>query len=152
MINPKARPCDEAAIRSVRPDPNCVARQKFWVLAVTILGSTMAFVDESVVNVALPAIEADLKAPVAVIQWLVNAYTLCVAALMLIGGAAGDRLGRRRVFVCGAAPFGLGSVLGGLSSGGGPLTPRPAPPGIGGTPPLPDSLAPLRASSGIAGG
>src|ERR1700722_14650152 len=105
MINPKARPCDEAAIRSVRPDPNCVASEKIWILAATILGSTMAFVDESVVNVALPAIEADLKAPVEVIQWLVNAYTLCVAALMLIGGAAGDRLGRRRVFVLGGFFF-----------------------------------------------
>ena len=58
VINPKARPCDEAAIRSVRPDPRCVASQKFWILVATILGSTMAFVDESVVNVALPAIEA----------------------------------------------------------------------------------------------
>ena len=75
----------------------------------------MAFVDESVVNVALPAIETDLKAPVAVIQWLVNAYTLCLAALMLIGGAAGDRLGRRRIFVAGAAVFAVGSLWCGLS-------------------------------------
>jgi MFS family permease len=86
MINPKARPCDEAAIRSVRPNLQAGegwggSRQKFWILAATILGSSMAFVDESVVNVALPAIEADLKAPVVVIQWLVNAYTLCLASL-----------------------------------------------------------------------
>jgi EmrB/QacA subfamily drug resistance transporter len=146
MINPRARPCDEAAIRSVRPDPSCVARQKFWVLAVTILGSTMAFVDESVVNVALPAIEADLTAPVAVIQWLVNAYTLCVAALMLIGGAAGDRLGRRRVFVAGAAIFAIGSVWCGLSPSVAQLIAARALQGIGAAFMIPSSLAIIGAS------
>src|SRR5580700_669724 len=146
MINPKARPCDEAAIRSVRPDPNCVARQKFWVLAVTILGSTMAFVDESVVNVALPAIETDLKAPVAVIQWLVNAYTLCVAALMLIGGAAGDRLGRRRVFVIGAGIFAIGSIWCGASPSVAQLIAARALQGIGAALLIPSSLAIIGAS------
>jgi EmrB/QacA subfamily drug resistance transporter len=146
MINPKARPCDEAVIRSVRSDPDCVARQKFWVLAVTILGSTMAFVDESVVNVALPAIETDLKAPVAVIQWLVNAYTLCVAALMLIGGAAGDRLGRRRVFVAGAAVFAIGSLWCGLSPSVAQLITARALQGIGAALLIPNSLAIIGAS------
>jgi EmrB/QacA subfamily drug resistance transporter len=146
MINPKARPCDEAAIRSVRPDPNCVASQKLWILAATILGSTMAFVDESVVNVALPAIEADLKAPVAVIQWLVNAYTLCVASLMLIGGAAGDRLGRRRVFVIGAAVFAIGSVWCGLSPTIAQLIAARALQGIGAALLIPSSLAIIGAS------
>jgi EmrB/QacA subfamily drug resistance transporter len=146
MINPKARPCDEAVIRSVRPDPNCVARQKFWVLAVTILGSAMAFVDESVVNVALPAIETDLKAEVAVIQWLVNAYTLCVAALMLIGGAAGDRLGRRRVFVTGAAIFAIGSLWCGASPSVAQLIAARALQGIGAALLIPSSLAIIGAS------
>jgi EmrB/QacA subfamily drug resistance transporter len=146
VINPKARPCDEAVIRSVRPDPDCVARQKLWILAATILGSTMAFVDESVVNVALPAIEADLKAPVAIIQWLVNAYTLCVAALMLIGGAAGDRLGRRRVFVVGASVFALGSIWCGLSPSVAQLITARAVQGIGAAFLIPSSLAIIGAS------
>jgi EmrB/QacA subfamily drug resistance transporter len=146
VINPKAIPCDEAAIRSVRPDPNCLAAQKFWILAATILGSTMAFVDESVVNVALPAIEADLKAPVAIIQWLVNAYTLCVAALMLIGGAAGDRLGRRRVFVIGAGIFALASVWCGLSPSVAQLIAARAAQGIGAALLIPSSLAIIGAS------
>ena len=67
-----------------------MARRKSWVLVVTILASTMAYIDESVVNVALPVIEKDLGASVATMQWLVNAYTLSLGALLLIGGAAGD--------------------------------------------------------------
>jgi EmrB/QacA subfamily drug resistance transporter len=155
MINPKARPCDEAAIRSVRPVPLLPPQagegwgggsQKFWILAATILGSTMAFVDESVVNVALPAIEADLKVPVAVIQWLVNAYTLCVAALMLIGGAAGDRWGRRLVFVIGTAVFAIGSVWCGLSPTVAQLIAARALQGIGAALLIPSSLAIIGAS------
>jgi EmrB/QacA subfamily drug resistance transporter len=146
VINPRARPCDEGAIRSVRPDPSCVAGQKFWILAATILGSSMAFVDESVVNVALPAIEADLKAPVAVMQWLVNAYTLCVASLMLIGGAAGDRLGRLRVFVVGAGVFALGSLWCGLSPTVAQLIAARAAQGVGAALLIPSSLAIIGAS------
>src|SRR6202163_2420611 len=149
MINPKARPCDEAAIRSVRPVAQAEeggGRRKFWILAATILCSTMASVDESVVNVALPAIEADLKASVAVIQWLVNAYTLCVASLMLIGGAAGDRLGRRRVFVVGAAIFAIGSVWCGLSPTIAQLIAARALQGIGAALLIPSSLAIIGAS------
>jgi EmrB/QacA subfamily drug resistance transporter len=151
MINPKARPCDEAVIRSVRPARQAGegwggSRQKFWILAATILGSSMAFVDESVVNVALPAIEADLKAPVAVIQWLVNAYTLCLASLMLIGGAAGDRLGRRRVFVTGTAIFAVGSLWCGLSPTTAQLIAARALQGVGAALLVPSSLAIIGAS------
>src|SRR5260370_985044 len=106
----------------------------------------MAFVDESGVNVALPAIEADLKAPAAVIQWLVNAYTLCVASLMLIGGAAGDRLGRRRVFVIGAAIFAVGSVWCGLSPTINQLIAARALQGLGAALLIPSSLAIIGAS------
>src|SRR5437868_4829808 len=105
MLNPKARPCDEAAIRAVRSTSVCRASSKPWVLAVTIMASTMAYIDESVVNVALPTIEADLKTSAAVVQWLVNAYMLSLTALVLVGGAAGDQLGRRRVFLAGTALF-----------------------------------------------
>jgi EmrB/QacA subfamily drug resistance transporter len=115
MPNPKARPCDEAAIRAVSPSANCTENAKPWVLAVTILASTISYIDESVVNVALPTIEADLKASAAVTQWLVNAYMLSLTALVLVGGAAGDQLGRRRVFITGIAIFAAASLWCGLS-------------------------------------
>jgi EmrB/QacA subfamily drug resistance transporter len=115
MINPRAQPCDEVAIRATAAARNCAANAKPWVLAVTILGSSIAYIDESVVNVALPAIEADLATSVAVIQWLVNAYTLCLSAFVLTGGAAGDLFGRRRIFVVGIAIFAAASIWCGLS-------------------------------------
>ena len=115
MPNPKARPCDEAAIRAVSPGAGCTESAKPWVLAVTILASTISYIDESVVNVALPTIEADLKASAAVTQWLVNAYMLSLTALVLVGGAAGDQLGRRRVFITGIAIFAAASLWCGLS-------------------------------------
>src|SRR3954453_19305601 len=121
MLNPKARPCDEAAIRAVRSSTDCKASSKPWVLAVTIMASTMAYIDESVVNVALPTIEADLKTSAAVVQWLVNAYMLSLTGLVLVGGAAGDQLGRGRVFVPGSAVFGGAALLCGLSFAIAPL-------------------------------
>ncbi|HEV7671775.1 MAG TPA: MFS transporter [Thermoanaerobaculia bacterium] len=146
MINPKARPCDEGTIRSVRPTADCAASRKKWVLAVTVLASTMAFIDESVVNVALPAIEADLRASVAVIQWLINAYTLSMAALLLIGGAAGDRFGRRRVFLVGAVLFAAASAGCGFSSNVTQLILARAIQGIGAALLIPCSLAILGAA------
>ena len=85
-----------------------VARRVLWT---TILASSMAFVDGSVVNVGLPAIQAGLKADPAALQWVINAYLLPLGALLLLGGAAGDRLGRKVVFVAGIAAFGLSSAL-----------------------------------------
>ena len=114
-INPKARPCDEATIRSTRAVANCAASAKPWVLLAAILASSISYVDESVVNVALPAIETDLATSVVVVQWLVNAYTLCLSAFLLIGGAAGDLFGRRRILVAGVAIFAAASVWCGFS-------------------------------------
>lgn len=82
-----------------------------WLLAAMILGSGMAFLDSSIVGLALPAMNSDLDAGAAGVQWIVNAYTLTLAALILVGGSLGDRLGRRRVFVTGVAGFALSSVL-----------------------------------------
>jgi EmrB/QacA subfamily drug resistance transporter len=110
LINPRARPCDEQIIRSARSTGDCTAREQRWVLVATILASVIAYIDESVVNVALPVISKDLATSVAVIQWVINAYTLCLAALLLLGGAAGDQFGRRRVFVIGIAIFAVASV------------------------------------------
>src|SRR5678810_263607 len=89
--------------------------RKRWALAAAVLGSTMAFVDESVVNIALPRIEVDLQTSLSAMQWVVNAYTLCMSALLLIGGAAGDRFGRRRMFACGIIVFTIASIACGLS-------------------------------------
>lgn len=114
MANPKALPCEELAIRSHPSVPAC-ARARYWVLAVAVLGSTLAYVDESVVNVALPAIEAALRTTLPAMQWVINAYTLCLSALLLIGGAAADRFGRRRMFVIGTSVFALGSLGCGLA-------------------------------------
>jgi EmrB/QacA subfamily drug resistance transporter len=85
------------------------------VLVVAILASSIAYVDESVVNVALPAVETDLATSAVVIQWLVNAYTLTLSAFLLTGGAAGDLFGRRRIFFTGIAIFAVASVWCGVS-------------------------------------
>jgi len=146
VINPKARPCDEGAIRSVRTDPICAAANKRWVLAVTILGSAIAFIDESVVNVALPAIEGDLDAPATVTQWIINAYTLCMAALLLVGGATGDRFGRRLTFVVGLTIFAAASVWCGASGSVTSLILARAVQGVGAAFLIPCSLALIGAS------
>ena len=94
----KDLPCADAQIRAGQTaNGGCAERAKPWVLAATILGSSLAFIDGSVVNVALPAMQQQLSASLGEMQWVVNAYTLLLAALILLGGAAGDRFGRRRV-------------------------------------------------------
>jgi EmrB/QacA subfamily drug resistance transporter len=115
VITAKTAPCDEGTIRSIGFATPCTARQKSWVIIATTLGSAMAYIDGSVVNVALPAIEKDLATSVTVIQWVVNAYELCLAALLLIGGAAGDQFGRRRLFVLGIVIFAAASIWCGLA-------------------------------------
>jgi EmrB/QacA subfamily drug resistance transporter len=115
MINPKARPCDQATIQATRATGNCPGSSKPWVLVAAILASSISFVDETVANVALPAIETDLATSVVVVQWIVNADTLFLSAFLLIGGAAGDLFGRRRIFIIGVAIFAAASTWCGLS-------------------------------------
>ncbi|MFN8110039.1 MAG: DHA2 family efflux MFS transporter permease subunit [Thermoleophilia bacterium] len=86
-----------------------------WVLATTVLGSALGFMDATTVNVALPVLGRDLGADVADLQWVVSGYALSLGALLLLGGSLGDRYGRRRVFVIGAAWFTVASVLCGLA-------------------------------------
>src|ERR1700730_15142536 len=109
-MKPTTPPCAEAAIRATPGVPAC-AERKGWVVAAAVLGSTMAFVDESVVNVALPKIEVALGTTLAAMQWVINAYTLCMCAFLLVGGAAADRFGRRRLFLIGLATFTVASIV-----------------------------------------
>jgi MFS family permease len=81
-----------------------------WLLATTVLASSLAFVDGSVVNVGLPAVGTTFKASAGELQWVINAYLLPLSALLLLGGAAGDRFGRARLLVIGVAMFGAASV------------------------------------------
>src|SRR3954452_10691042 len=82
-----------------------------WILLVAVLGSGIAFLDGTVVNVALPRIGEDLNASTSSLQWVLNGYLLTLASLILLGGSLGDRYGRRRVFVVGVAVFTAASVL-----------------------------------------
>ena len=82
-----------------------------WLVTAMILASGMAFLDSSIVNLALPDIDRDLDAGVAGLQWTVNAYTLTLASLILVGGSLGDRLGRRRIFIVGVTGFAVASLL-----------------------------------------
>jgi EmrB/QacA subfamily drug resistance transporter len=145
VANPKALPCDELAIRAHPSVPACAAA-RYWVLAVAVLGSTLSYVDESVVNVALPAIEADLRTTLPAMQWVINAYTLCMSALLLIGGAAADRFGRRRMFVIGAGVFAAGSLGCGLAVSVPMLLGARAVSGIGAALLVPCSLALISAA------
>ena len=107
-MNSVPSPCDAAAARACTPE-RPVAHPGL-VLATTILASSLAFVDGSVVNVGLPAIGRSLGADAAALQWVINAYLLPLSALLLLGGAAGDRFGRRRLLIWGTALFAVTSL------------------------------------------
>src|SRR5437868_13493086 len=98
----------ERAEGAALPLDPAVAR---WTLVASILGSSMAFVDGSVVNVALPAIQHDLGGGLAAQQWVVDAYLLTLGSLILVGGSLGDIFGELRMFTIGVAAFGLASIL-----------------------------------------
>ena len=117
-----------------------------WVLAATILGSSMAFIDGTVVNVALPVLQTALSATVGDVQWVVEAYALFLAALMLVGGSLGDSLGRRRIFALGIALFTAASIVCGLAPNVTVLIIARAIQGIGGALLVPGSLAIISAT------
>src|SRR5258707_5080714 len=102
-------PCDEAVIRSGSVRPPCGEGVRLWILAATILGSSMAFIDSTVVNVALPALQATFRATVVDVQWVVESYGLFLGALILVGGSLGDLFGRRLIFVVGVIIFAAAS-------------------------------------------
>src|SRR5262245_18020970 len=141
-----AQPCDKGIILSSPAAAPCSARQAPWILAATILGSSLAFIDGSVVNLALPALQADLNATVIDAQWVVEAYALFLAALLLVGGSLGDIYGRRRVYAAGVALFAAASIWCGLAPGIGSLILGRTLQGVGAALLVPGSLALISAS------
>jgi len=117
-----------------------------WILAATILGSSMAFINGTVVNVALPALQANLNATVVDVQWVVEAYALFLAALLLAGGSLGDHLGRKRIYSIGVVIFALASIWCGFAANISQLIIARALQGVGGALLVPGSLAIISAS------
>lgn len=112
-----------------------------WVLTATIIGSSIAFIDSTVINVALPALQADLNASVFDVQWVVEIYVLFMAALILVGGAMGDQFGRRFIYAIGIGLFAVSSLWCGLAENVSQLLWARALQGIGGALLVPGSLA-----------
>ncbi|RZJ96358.1 MAG: DHA2 family efflux MFS transporter permease subunit [Brevundimonas sp.] len=111
MTTAQPGPCEGGQVHAAaHPEHDLSAARKRWVLAATVLGSSLTFIDGSALGVAMPAVQRDLAAGTAAVQWVSNAYLLTLGALVLIGGAAGDRFGRRRVFLIGVAIFALASI------------------------------------------
>lgn len=145
MLSLAHPPCDAGVLHGAVETPGCASHAKKWVLAATILGSSVAFLEASVINVALPAIQEGLGASVGQMQWIASIYTLFLAALTLAAGAAGDRFGRRRLFAAGLVVLAVASVAGGLAADGAQLIVARAVQGIGASLLVPNSLALLSA-------
>lgn len=140
-------PCDEGLASARKPvSTKCGQAQRRWTLAATILGSSMAFIDGTVVNVALPALQKNLNATVTDVQWVIEAYTLFLAALLLLGGSLGDQFGRKKIYAIGVALFALASVWCGLAPNIHQLIIARAAQGIGGALLVPGSLAIISAT------
>ncbi|MDB5991657.1 MAG: drug resistance transporter, drug:H+ antiporter family protein, partial [Herbaspirillum sp.] len=143
-----ADPRDKDAIAEADPaaDSLCKRSARPWVLAATIFASSMVFIDGTVVNVALPALQRAFGASASDVQWVVESYTLFLAALLLVGGTTGDRFGRRRVFALGVALFAAASIWCGMTGSVMQLIFARAVQGIGGALLVPGSLALISAS------
>ena len=108
-------PCDENVIRAGAALAPCAKSRGRWILAATILASSMAFIDSTVVNVALPALQTNLNATAVDVQWVVEAYSLLLSAFLLVGGSLGDHYGRRRIFLIGVTLFAIASAACGFA-------------------------------------
>ncbi len=139
-------PCDDALIQHAGAAVTHAPSVKRWVLAATIIGSSMAFIDGTVVNVALPSIQHDLRATASEMQWVVESYALFLASLLLVGGALGDHFGRRNVFMVGVAIFAAASAGCALSRDVLMLILARGVQGVGGALLVPGSLALISAS------
>src|SRR5580700_4096002 len=109
-------PCDDAVMQSAGDGVPCGPQAGTWILVATILGSSMAFIDSTVVNVALPALQANFHATVVDVQWVVESYGMFLSALILVGGSLGDLFGRRLTFVSGVAIFAVASAFCGAAA------------------------------------
>src|SRR5256886_15953886 len=134
-------PCDENVIRSREARASCTKSSGRWILAATILASSMAFIDSTVVNVALPALQTSLNATAVDVQWVIESYSLLLSAFLLIGGSLGDHHGRRRIFLIGVALFAAASCACGLAADIGQLIAARALQGLGAAFLVPGSLA-----------
>jgi len=146
MANFVQSPCDEAVIHAGVATVPCAKSSVPWILAATILGSSMAFIDGTVVNVALPALQRSLHASVVDLQWVVEAYALLLASFLLVGGSLGDHYGRRRIFTIGVVLFSAASLWCGFATSIGQLILARAVQGAGGALLVPGSLAIISAS------
>ena len=138
-------PRDEGRMRGTTAAP-AETKRGGWVLAATILASSMVFIDGTVVNVALPALQGALKATVTDVQWVVEAYALFLAALLLVGGSLGDLYGRRKVFLVGVVLFAGASAWCGFASDIRSLIVARGVQGVGGALLVPGSLALISSS------
>ena len=138
-------PCDAGAILAGSCDGPAGTKGP-WILAATILGSSMAFIDGTVVNVALPALQSALGATLADVQWVIESYALFLAALLLIGGSLGDRYGHRKIFAGGVVVFVAASAWSGLAPNIGQLIAARGIQGVGGALLVPGSLALISAN------
>src|SRR6202171_4053097 len=134
-------PCDEAVMRSAGAEVPCKRDARLWVLTATILWSSLAFIDCTVVNVALPAVQANFHATLVDVQWVVESYGLFLGALILVGGSLGDLFGRRLIFVIGVAIFAVASAGCGAASNIGLLIVARSVQGVGAALLVPGSLA-----------
>src|SRR6266481_4912115 len=140
------QPCDEGLVLSKAATAPCRESSARWILLATILGSSMAFIDGTVVNVTLAKLQANLDATVLQVQWVMEAYSLLLAGFLLLGGSLGDRYGRRRLFLLGVAVFALASLWCGLAPNIAQLIAARALQGLGGALLVPGSLAIIGAS------
>src|SRR5882672_5262210 len=138
MANISGPPCDEAAILAGSCERPSITNGP-WILAATILGSSMAFIDGTVVSVALPALQSALHATLADVQWVVESYALLLAALILTGGSLGDLYGHRKIFATGVLVFSVSSAWCGLAPNIGQLIVARGMQGMGGAMLVPGS-------------
>lgn len=151
MSHPGQGPCDAGVAGHARDGDavaGCSAATGRWVLAATILASSMSFIDGTVVNVALPTLQKSLGASVADLQWVVESYALTLSAFLLLGGVLGDRYGRNRVMAVGVALFAAASLWCGFAPDAGQLIAARAVQGLGAALLVPNSLAIINANFG----
>src|SRR5262249_40604541 len=139
-------PRDKLQVQPNASEPGAAPNSGKWILASTVLGSSMAFIDGTIVNVAAPKLQSAFRATVVDVQWVIESYGLFLSALILAGGALGDSLGRRFVFLAGVVVFSLASVGCGLAPNIHFLVIARAVQGIGAALLVPGSLAIISAS------